>query len=51
METCWSPGVQLGFEYDIRVKNRFYITPGLTWSWRSAIMYDAYNSDPDLQLM
>ena len=51
METCWSPGVQLGFEYDIRVKKRFYITPGLTWSWRSAIMYDAYNSDPDLQLM
>ena len=22
METCWSPGVQLGFEYDIRVKKQ-----------------------------
>ena len=27
METCWSPGVQLGFEYDIRVKNRFPYFP------------------------
>ena len=27
METCWSPGVQLGFEYDIRVKTDS-ISPG-----------------------
>lgn len=44
--TCFSPlqinsvygsTVQLGADYDIHVKGKFYITPGLYWSYRTAL--------------
>ncbi len=34
-------GAKLGVDYDIHVKGRFYITPGLYWSYRSAYDYES----------
>lgn len=30
-------GFQLGADYDIHVKNKFYLTPGIYWSYRTAL--------------
>ena len=44
--TCFDPlqvsstpgfGFQLGADYDIHIKKRFYLTPGLYWSYRAAL--------------
>jgi hypothetical protein len=44
--TCFDPlqvsstpgfAFQLGADYDIHIKNRFYLTPGLYWSYRAAL--------------
>ena len=43
--TCFDPaqvssvfglGLQLGADYDIHITKRFYLTPGLYWSYRAA---------------
>ena len=44
--TCFDPlqvsstpgfGFQLGADYDLHIKKRFYLTPGLYWSYRAAL--------------
>ena len=44
--TCFDPlqvssspgfGFQLGADYDIHIKKRFHLTPGLYWSYRTAL--------------
>ena len=45
--TCFEPlqvsstpgfAFQLGADYDIHIKKRFYLTPGLYWSYRAALV-------------
>ena len=37
-ENFYTPAAQIGIDYDFYIKGKFYITPGLTWSYRPAMI-------------
>ena len=51
-ENFYTPAAQIGIDYDFYIKGKFYITPGLTWSYRPAKItassfFDAESMNPN----